>query len=133
MEFDQEFLGQGWSFPPAFTRTHHQVAMVKGIQDIYESLDILFTTSLGERIMNPTFGCGLAESVFDAMNTGMLAYIQNLIEVAILYHEARIDAQKVELRPDATEGILWIYIDFTVRTDNSRFNYVFPFYLNETN
>ncbi len=133
MEFDQEFLGQGWSFPPAFTRTQSQVKMVKGVQDIYESLEIIFSTGLGERIMNPTFGCSLAESVFDAMNTGMLAYIQNLIETAILYHEARIDAEKVELRFDAPEGILWINVDFKVRTDNSRYNFVYPFYLNEAN
>ncbi|MCX2743875.1 GPW/gp25 family protein [Mangrovivirga sp. M17] len=133
MEFDQEFLGQGWSFPPAFTRTQNQVEMSKGIQDIYESLEIIFTTSLGERVMNPTFGCSLAESVFDALNTGMLAYLRNLIETAILYHEPRIDAENVNLDVDQNNGILFIKVDFKVRTDNSRYNYVYPFYLKEAN
>ena len=132
MEFDQDFLGQGWSFPPSFSKVQHQVNMVSGIDDIYQSLEILFTTSLGERIMN-NYGCGLADSMFDALNTGMLAYLQNLIETAILYHEPRIDAENVSLEVDENNGTLWINIDFTVRTDNSRFNFVYPFYLNETN
>lgn len=132
MEFDQDFLGQGWSFPPSFSKVQHQVNMVSGVEDIYQSLEILFTTSLGERIMN-NYGCGLADSMFDALNTGMLAYLQNLIETAILYHEPRIDAENVSLEVDENNGTLWINIDFTVRTDNSRFNFVYPFYLNETN
>ena len=133
MKFDQDFLGQGWSFPPSFSKVQHQVDMVSGVEDIYQSLEILFTTSLGERIMNPTYGSGLADSVFDALNTGMLAYLQNLIDTAILYHEPRIDADPVRLEVDEFNGTLWIHVDFTVRTDNSRFNFVYPFYLNEAN
>ncbi len=68
--------------------------------DIQRSLEIIFSTALGERIMNPTFGCALDEMVFEPMNTGKLAYLANLLKTAILYHEPRIDAEQIEVRPD---------------------------------
>ena len=131
MPNDDPFLGVGWSFPPAFDKGQAAVELTAGVEDIEKSLEIIFSTALGERIMNPKFGCSLEEMVFEPMNTSRIAYIRNLLETAILYHEPRIDADKIELRPDDLEGILWISIDYRVRTTNSRFNFVFPFYLTE--
>jgi uncharacterized protein len=129
MASDQPFLGTGWSFPPTFDQTRGEVVLTSGVEDIERSLEIIFTTALGERVMNPAFGCGLDDMVFEAMNTGRLTYLENLIKTAILYHEPRIDADAVEVRPDEAEGTLWIHIGYTVRTTNSRFNFVYPFYL----
>jgi hypothetical protein len=126
---DEPFLGTGWSFPPAFDRAAAEVAMTSGVQDIERSLEIIFSTTLGERIMNPTFGCALDEMVFEPMNTGNVAYLANLLKTAILYHEPRIDADEIHVRPDDLEGTLWLSVSYTVRTTNSRFNFVYPFYL----
>ena len=59
MFIDQEnnFLGKGWSFPPAFSRGAKTVEMTTQVEDIERSLEILLTTSLGERIMQPRYGC----------------------------------------------------------------------------
>lgn len=132
MTIEASFLGAGWSFPPTFDRGLAQVNMTAGVEDINKSLEIIFSTALGERLMNPTFGCALDDMVFEPMNVSQVTYIENLIETAILYHEPRIDADTIEVRPDDLEGILWIEIEYTVRTTNSRFNFVFPFYLEET-
>ena len=130
--FDEPFLGTGWSFPPTFNSNKiAAVEMTSGIEDIEKSLEIIFTTSLGERIMNPKFGCNLEDMVFEPMNTSRLAYINNLLKTAILYHEPRIDADRIDLQPDPTEGVLLISIDYRVRGTNSRFNFVYPFYLAE--
>ncbi len=131
MPFHEPFLGTGWSFPPTFDKGVGEVEMTSGVEDIEKSLEIIFTTSLGERIMNPKFGCSLEDMVFEPMNVSRLTYIDNLLKTAILYHEPRIDAEKIELRPDLTAGILWIAIDYKVRGANSRFNFVYPFYLTE--
>ena len=131
MSFDQPFLGRGWSFPPEFNRDLAAVEMTFGVEDIYKSLAIIFTTTLGERVMNPDFGCGLDEMVFEPMNSSMLSYVTNMLKTAILYHEPRIDAQRLEVESNAHEGILWLRVDFTVRGSNSRFNFVFPYYLSE--
>ena len=129
MPLNDPFLGTGWSFPPAFDNVLASVETTSGVEDIHKSLEIIFNTALGERVMQPTFGCSLEEQVFEPMNTGRLTYIENLIKTAILYHEPRIDADRIEVRFDAMEGALWINIGYKVRTSNSRFNFVYPFYL----
>ena len=133
MAEQDSFIGTGWSFPPRFDLREATVVMSNGELDIHQSLEILFTTSLGERIMNPKYGCSLKASLYESMNTGLIAYIKNLLETAILYHEARIDAEKIEVQADANAGVLNISIDYRIRGTNSRFNFVYPFYLQEAN
>ena len=53
MNNEPAFLGRGWSFPPSFDHTTGQIRLVEGIEDINQSLEILLSTSLGERVMQP--------------------------------------------------------------------------------
>jgi phage baseplate assembly protein W len=124
MAIEDPFIGRGWSFPPAFSKQEAGVSMSTGILDIEQSLGIIFTTVLGERIMNPLFGCSLEDSVFEVMNTSRIAYIENQVRTAILYHEPRIE-------PDQNAGLLLIGVGYKVRGSNSRFNFVYPYYLQE--
>lgn len=132
MAIEDPFIGSGWSFPPAFDTATASVAMSSGIRDIEESLRIIFTTALGERIMNPLFGCALEDNVFEVMNASRIAYLENQIRTAIIYHEPRIDADQVTVEPDQNAGILLIGVAYKVRGANSRFNFVYPFYLEES-
>ncbi len=126
------FLGTGWGFPPTFTDVSGDVSMVSDIPDILESLHILLSTSLGERIMQPSYGCNLQDVLFEPIDTSMLAFLKGLVSDAILYHEPRIRLNKVSIDvSEYLEGRLPIDIDFTVSATNSRYNYVYPFYLNE--
>lgn len=131
MAIEDPFIGTGWSFPPAFDKQTAGVTLSIGVDDINESLRIIFTTRLGERIMNPQFGCTLDDHVFNAMNTSRLSYIENLIRTAIIYHEPRIDADQITVEPDHATGMLLIVVGYNVRGSNSRFNFVYPYYLNE--
>jgi uncharacterized protein len=127
---NEVFLGRGWSFPPSFVKANAEVETVAGVTDIEQSLRIIFTTELGERVMNPTFGASLSGMVHEPMNTTTATYIENLAKTAILYHEPRIDAESVSVQGDELEGVLRIVVQYTVRGTNSRFNFVYPFYLN---
>ncbi len=132
MSTEQAFLGRGWGFPPEFGKASKSIEMFEGEKDIESSLEILLSTRLGERIMQPNYGCNLDEMVFEAMNLTMLTYLKDLVENAILYFEPRIDLEGVDIDTSReTEGVLLIRIEYTVRTTNSRFNYVYPFYKNE--
>lgn len=131
MALEDPFIGSGWSFPPAFDKKAASVTMSSGIRDIEESLRIIFSTALGERIMNPLFGCALDSTVFEVMNASRIAYLENLIRTAIIYHEARIDADQITVEPDQLAGTLMIAVGYKVRGSNSRFNFVYPYYLNE--
>jgi phage baseplate assembly protein W len=127
---EHDIVGKGWSFPPSFDAKTRGVEMRRGTRDIEESLRIIFSTSIGERLMQPTFGCNLADHVFEPLNAGQIAYIRTLVETAILYNEPRIDAE-VELELDAERNALIITVDYTIRGTNSRFNFVFPYYIRE--
>lgn len=126
------FLGRGWSFPPTFSLAIKTVEMVEDEEDIRQSLQILLTTGLGERIMVPDYGCDLTTLNFDSITTSFTSYLKDLVKTAILYHEPRIKVEKIELSTDqAREGTVLISIDYIIRTTNTRTNYVYPYYINE--
>jgi hypothetical protein len=126
------FLGRGWSFPPSFSQSLASVAMVSGIEDIRQSLWILFGTRPGERVMVPLYGCDLSQYVFRTLDATLLAEISDTVATAILRWEARIDLLSVDAVAAPEEpGLVLITVDFRVRATNSRSNLVYPFYLNE--
>jgi hypothetical protein len=129
---DAAFLGRGWSFPPRFFGAGAEVAMVSGVEDIHESLEIILTTYTGERVMRPKFGCALDRLLFEELDQSLANQITATITDAILYHEPRIVLDRVSV-DDSTgaEGLLQIRLAYTVRATNSRYNMVFPFYVNE--
>lgn len=132
MGTDQSFLGSGWGFPPEFERDAGEVRMVHGEDDIVESLRILMATVPRERIMQPAFGCGLKQLVFESINESTLTLIRDAIQRAVLFFEPRIDLEDIEIdEGQSQEGVLLIRLDYRVRTTNSRSNLVFPFYFQQ--
>jgi uncharacterized protein len=131
MEINQSFLGTGWSFPPTF----HQdgtVEMVSEEEDIVQSLEIILSTRPAERIMQPDFGCELSQFMFEEISQSTITGIRGIISDALLYHEPRIDVEDINIDDSEQEGLLLISISYTVRSTNSRFNLVYPFYINES-
>jgi uncharacterized protein len=130
MSSDQSFLGSGWSFPPEFSK--RGVRMVSAEQDIRESLQILLATTPGERVMQPTFGCGLKAQMFENLTESSAAQMKDLIARAILFFEPRITVEKIMIEDaDMLGGVIAISIDYWIRATNSRHNMVYPFYLTE--
>ena len=125
------FLGIGWGFPPTFKTERKGVVMVSDVEDICESLKILLHTRLGERVMQPTYGANLKDQLFEPMNASAVTYIEDLVRTAIIYHEPRIKADAITVTPEQQEGLLRISIDYTIRSTNTRFNVVFPFFTEE--
>jgi phage baseplate assembly protein W len=125
------FLGTGWAFPPTFAKTSGTVKMVSAEDDINSSLEILLSTGLGERLMQPTYGCDLKRLLFEPLDTGLKAYIKDLIKTATLYHEARIRLDDISLHARPEKGVLEITLQYTISATNSRYNFVYPFYLKE--
>lgn len=131
---DQMFLGKGWAFPPSFNPNSGIVEMSMAEQDIKESLHILLSTTLGERVMQPKYGCNMKDYVFDALESTTQTMLKDLVETAIIYHEPRIDVDKISIqKANIDQGRFEILIEFIIRSTNSRSNMVFPFYANEGN
>jgi phage baseplate assembly protein W len=126
-----EFLGKGWKFPVQVDETG-KIALSEYEQDVRESIRIILLTSRGERVMRPEFGAGLHDYVFDTMSATTVGLIQATVQEALVQWEPRIQVLAVVVQPDAGEiGKLLINVDYRVRATNTRFNLVFPFYLQE--
>ena len=124
-------LGTGWSFPPTFVKGPNTVEMISDEEDVNSSLHILLSTGIGERVMRPTYGCDLKQFLFEPLDTSLQAYVKDIIITAVLYHEPRIRLDDVTIARNAEQGMIEINVQYTVKTTNSRFNLVYPFYLRE--
>jgi len=132
MDHDRAFLGTGWSFPPEFDRAAKAVKMGSGEEDIQESLGILLETVPGERVLQPSYGCGLKRLVFEQVSESTITEIKDLIERAVLFFEPRISLTHIEVDAGQVyEGLITIRLDYTVRLTNTRSNMVYPFYFLE--
>jgi uncharacterized protein len=131
----QTFLGTGWAFPPCFERDTGAVEMVSDQTDIEQSLHILLSTSLGERVMQPKYGCDLQPYLFEPLNASLIGYLKDRVNNAILYYEPRILVEAVDVTAlDSVElwaGKFRITVSYTVIQTNSRLNYVYDYYLAE--
>lgn len=128
----KEFLGRGWKFPVMVDATTGTIATSEYEQDIKESIWIILSTSKGERVMRPDFGCGIHDLVFAPINTITTNLVENTVREALTLWEPRIELIKVEASTEgADEGKLPVSIDYRVRATNNRFNLVYPFYLKE--
>lgn len=132
MSDEADFLGTGWSFPPTFSRRALAVEMVSGALDVRQSLRVLFSTWLGERVMLPTYGTAIWESVFDTLTTTLKTELADDVRSAILDWEPRVDVESVEVYEVPEEpGRVNIEVNYLLRHTNTRDNLVYPFYLQE--
>ncbi len=128
----RDFLGRGWSFPPTFDRSIPGVELLEEEADIASSLEVLLATAQGERVMLPQYGCNMEELVFESLDTRMKTLMADKVESAILYHEPRVELESVRLDESRElEGVVLIEIRYRVKSTNSRFNFVFPYYSRE--
>jgi phage baseplate assembly protein W len=129
---DSSFLGTGWSFPPTFTEGGADVVTVSDAEDIHQSLQILFATTPGERVMQDDYGCDLGRYLFEEIDRSLINSLTALVSDAILFHEPRVTLNNLQISDEEADGgLLLIHIDYTIRSTNSRFNMVYPFYLSE--
>jgi len=132
MSIDTKFLGTGWAFPPAFNPRTREAVMVTQQQDVEESLRILLSTSPGERVMHPTYGCGLQRMVFENIDESRLTEIKSLVDRAVLFFEPRVILHDVRINTDELfDGVLRLRLDYSIRNTNTRHNLVYPLYLEE--
>ncbi|MEM9259236.1 MAG: GPW/gp25 family protein [Bacteroidota bacterium] len=129
---EKAFIGTGWSFPPAFPKESGTVEMSSDLRDIEESLRILISTLPGERVMVPEYGAAMSALLFESMDTGTQTLFFDRLKTAVLRYEPRIEILNLELDNSfLTEGRIMLSLDYRVRATNSRFNFVYPFYLAE--
>jgi phage baseplate assembly protein W len=125
----QEFLGVGWKFPVRLDE-QGEIGLSRHETDIQEAIWIILSTAPGERLMRPEFGCGIHDYVFAPNNTRTAGLVRHQVEQALNRWEPRIEVEEVRVGADADNpAVLLIQITYRVRATDSRFNLVYPFYL----
>lgn len=123
------FLGRGWAFPVGVTEG--MIATARHEEDIRQAIRIILDTEPGERVMRPDFGAGLRGLLFEPINTTTIALARHRVERALVLWEPRIDSVGVDVRAEPRQGLLRIELRYRVRTTNTFYNLVHPFYVHE--
>ena len=127
---DAGFLGLGWNFPIVLDDDGQVKMAPEPEEGISQAIWMILGTSPGERVMRPDFGCGINDMVFGVNNAGTANAVAGEVREALALWEPRIDVLDVYAVPDSSRpNLLLIEINYQVRSTNSRFNLVYPFYL----
>ncbi|WP_245584604.1 GPW/gp25 family protein [Spirochaeta cellobiosiphila] len=125
----ENFLGSGFAFPFDVDETG-SIAQSSHEKSIAESIKIILGTSKGERLMRPDFGCEVNDLVFAPNNSRTRTLVSHYIENALVRWEPRIILDKVEALTDPDdETKINVSIHYKIRSINTYFNMVYPFYL----
>ena len=124
-----DFLGRGWAFPVE-TDSSGDIELAEGEIDIEQSIRLILSTAPGERVMRPTFGCGIHDYAFATIDTTTITMIEEEVRDALAEWEPRIEVLEVDaVLAGGPSGRLDIDVRYRVRRTNNEFNLVYPFYL----
>jgi phage baseplate assembly protein W len=127
----RNFLGIGWKFPLQVNAAG-KIAQARYEQRIEEGIYLVLSTTKGERVMLPDFGCGIHDLVFEPNNPRTVARAVQAVREALIRYEPRIDVLDVsaEAAPEQ-ENLLLIKVSYRIRANNALGNLVYPFYIRE--
>jgi hypothetical protein len=123
------FLGRGWNFPIVPDGVTRFLEYAEGPEKVRQSIILILETEPGERIMRPTFGCGLRRYLMKPNNTATRALIKHDVERSLASSEPRIRLQEVRVDPGDDPALVLIHIAYVHARDGRRDNLVYPFYL----
>jgi hypothetical protein len=122
-------LGKGWSFPVAPSRGGG-LGFTSGADKVADAIRIILDTEPGERIMRPTFGCGLRRYLMKPNSAAVRAALQADVQQALVQWEPRIDLLAVQVIPSSDEpSRVDIHISYIHTRDRRPQDLVYPFYL----
>jgi phage baseplate assembly protein W len=125
-----DFLGSGWAFPVSPDGAGAVRMTSTGEDAVRQSIWTILSTTPGERVMRPDFGCGIHDLVFGALDGATASAVSRTVRDALARWEPRIAVLDVYAAPDRDEpNLLLVEINYEVRSSNSRTNLVYPFYV----
>jgi len=123
-------LGQSMKFPPQVDPATGRFVVSSGRDSVKESLYLILMTTVGERLMNPTFGTKMMNYTFMDTSLTMLNIFSSELKNTILEQESRISNLDIDVDANSKEGALIININYYLVDSDFMDNFVFPFYLN---
>ena len=152
-DHSSEFLGAGIAFP-LHVNEDGLIAMNALEHHVRQSILLILQTAKGERVMRPDFGARLSDLAFEPVTQATITLAQHYVKEALIRFEPRIEVLEVEItrnpeeqdrqrirravnrsavRPTPVkpqeENCLWIRLHYRVRSTDTTFNLVYPFYI----
>lgn len=125
----QTLVGRGWAFPPR-VGPQGGVLLAAEHNEIDQAIHIILSTSPGERVMRPTFGCRLHDLLFAPNNSHTAAQARRYVEEALGMWEPRINVRRIDVRPNEdADHCLVIEVEYEIKATHDQRSLVYPFYL----
>lgn len=124
-----DYIGQGLAFPLKIN-VQGNFQLSGGHNNLEESIEIILSTKIGERVYRPNFGCRLGDLVFAPLNAQTLLMIRIYVEEALLRWEPRIEIDGIFTEPDPLGGRVNIIINYHPKDSTDSRSMVYPFFLN---
>jgi len=124
----RNYIGTGWSFP---LRMNLQggLQLSTAERNIEESIMLILSTNLGERVYRPLFGSRLSELTFAPMNTQTLLLLRLYTQEALVMWEPRIVLDALRTDADPLRGRIDVIIEYYIKETHDSRSLVYPFYL----
>jgi phage baseplate assembly protein W len=125
------FRGKGLAFPLAIT-PQGKIATAQNETKIEQAMWLILSTAPGERLMRPSYGCGVHDLVFQPNTPQTAARIVDQVRSGLSLQEPRISVLDVTSETSADDpSLLLIRVDYRINSNNSIANIVYPFFITE--
>ena len=122
------YLGKGWGFPIQ-PNDLGGLPLAEGPDKVLESIRLILDTEPGERVMRPTFGCGLRRYLMTPNSAATRTLIKADVEQALREFEPRIALSSLSVDPGDDPALVLIRIAYLHVRNGQPGNLVYPFFL----
>jgi uncharacterized protein len=127
------WLGTGFAFPvrpqAATAGGSAGLRWLSGMELVRQSIEAILDTEPGERVMMPTFGCGLRRYLMAPNTVATRTAIAKDVSESLGQWEPRIRVTSVEVTPGEEPTLVLLDIAYVRLLDLRPDNLVYPFYL----
>lgn len=123
------WLGRGPGFPVLPGERDRALAYVEGADKVRQSILTILETEPGERVMRPSFGCGLRRFLMEPNSAATRARIAREVERALAAWEPRIAVGGVDVVPGADPALVLVGVRYAQLVDGRPDNLVYPLHL----
>jgi uncharacterized protein len=120
-------LGRGWRYP--VLPGGGDLIWEEGAEKVRQAIWLILDTEPGERVMRPTFGCGLRRYLMKPNSAATRDLVRDDVAQALATWEPRIDVGSVSVDEGEDPALVLITIQYTHVRDGRPGNLVYPFYL----
>ena len=127
----RSYLGQGLAFPLR-VNAQGRLGTARAEAKIEQAVWLILSTALGERVLRPSYGCGIHDMLFEANHPGARTRLGDQVRRALTDQEPRIAVLGVAVETsDSDPSAVLIRVDYRIHENNAIASLVYPFFVTE--